>query len=127
MNDVKRASTTIGQPKSSRLSSFRILANQAFARTAGAPLISGNCVELLKNARENYPAWLEAIHSAEQTIHFESYIIHEDEQGQRFAEALMEKAREGVTVRRIFDWVGGLKATSNKFWSALKNAGVEVT
>ncbi len=102
------------------------MANQAFARTAGAPLISGNCVELLKNAKENYPAWLEAIHSAEQTIHFESYIIHEDEQGQLFAEALMEKARAGVTVRLIYDWVGGLSATSNKFWRAFKHAGVEV-
>jgi cardiolipin synthase len=126
MNDAKQTSTTIGQPKSSRLSSFRIMANQAFARTAGAPLISGNCVELLKNATENYPAWLEAIHSAEQTIHFESYIVHEDEQGQLFAEALMEKARAGVSVRLIYDWVGGLTATSNKFWRALKHAGVEV-
>lgn len=102
------------------------MANQAFARTAGAPLISGNYVELLKNATENYPAWLEAIHSAGQTIHFESYIVHEDEQGQRFAEALMEKARAGVSVRLIYDWVGGLTATSNKFWRALKHAGVEV-
>ena len=38
----------------------RSLANQAFSRAAGAPLIEGNSVRLLKDARENYPAWLDA-------------------------------------------------------------------
>jgi len=39
-------------------------ANQAFSRAAGAPLIGGNRIRLLINARENYPAWLEAIRGA---------------------------------------------------------------
>src|SRR5687768_8957009 len=54
------------------ISLMRLLADQAFARTAGAPLVSGNSVRLLKNAAENYPAWLEAIHAAKQAIAFES-------------------------------------------------------
>ncbi len=54
---------------------------QAFARAAGAPLVAGNEVRLLKDAAENYPAWLEAIAAARRTIHFESYIIHDDETG----------------------------------------------
>lgn len=126
MKDANQTVANISPPKNQRLKSFRILASQAFERTAGAPLIAGNRVELLKNASENYPAWLEAIHSAERTIHFESYIIHEDKQGQMFAEALVERARAGITVRLIYDWAGGLTATSNKFWRALKHAGVEV-
>ena len=103
---------------------MRISADQAFSRTVGAPLIPGNEVRLLKDARENYPAWLSAIESAEHSIHFESYIIHEDVQGRRFAEALIAKARAGVKVRLIYDWMGGLFPTSNKFWRALQAQGV---
>ncbi|HWQ32856.1 MAG TPA: phospholipase D-like domain-containing protein [Blastocatellia bacterium] len=104
----------------------RFPAEQAFSRTAGVPLIAGNSVRLLRDARENYPAWLEAISSAERWIHFESYIIHEDDQGRMFAEALAAKARAGVRVRVIYDWMGALNATSNRFWRQLREAGVEV-
>ena len=46
---------------------LRLLADQAFSRAAGAPLISGNDVRLLRNAAENYPAWISAIRSARKT------------------------------------------------------------
>src|SRR5882762_1732808 len=84
----------------------RQLANQAFARASGAPLREGNRVTLLKDASENYPAWLDAIHAARRTIHFEMYIIHDDDQGQLFADALLRKAGEGVEVRLLYDWMG---------------------
>ncbi|HKQ76776.1 MAG TPA: phospholipase D-like domain-containing protein [Blastocatellia bacterium] len=103
-----------------------IFAEQAFWRATGSRLIPGNSVRILKDADENYPAWLKAIESAQRTIHFESYIIHEDEQGQVFADALSEKARSGVRVRLIYDWLGAFNATSNKFWRRLREAGVEV-
>jgi len=104
----------------------RALADQAFSRAAGAPLIEGNDVRLLKDARENYPAWLEAIATARHHIHFESYIIHEDDTGREFADALIAKAREGVRVRLIYDWMGGLGKTSRRFWNHLRAGGVEV-
>ncbi len=107
-------------------SPVRALAKQAFSRAAGAPLILGNDVRLLKDAHENYPAWLNAIRSAEDYIHFEMYIIHEDDIGQMFADALIEKAREGVRVRLIYDWMGGLGKTSRSFWKHLRAGGVEV-
>jgi hypothetical protein len=44
--------------------SLRYLAEQAFSRAAGAPLIPGNSIRLLRDSTENYPAWLEAIRSA---------------------------------------------------------------
>lgn len=106
-------------------SSISILAEQAFWRATGSRLIPGNSARILKNATENYPAWLEAIESAQRTIHFESYIIHEDAQGEIFADALIEKARAGVRVRLIYDWMGAFNATSNRFWRRLRAAGVE--
>jgi cardiolipin synthase len=109
-----------------RATALRISAERAFSRAVGSPLVGGNSVRLLRDACENYPAWLDAIRSAERWIHFESYIIHEDDQGHIFAEALAERARAGVRVRLIYDWMGALTATSNKFWRSLQAAGVEV-
>ncbi|MBZ5659614.1 MAG: cardiolipin synthase B [Acidobacteriia bacterium] len=104
----------------------RIIADQAFSRAAGAPLIPGNKVRLLRDATENYAAWFEAIRKARNTIHFESYIIHADEIGWQFREALAAKAREGVRVKLIYDWMGALGHRYSPFWRSLKNAGIEV-
>lgn len=102
------------------------LVEQAFARASGAPLVPGNDVRLLKDAGENYPAWLEAIASARHTVHFESYIIHDDESGREFARALIARARTGVRVRLIYDWLGAVGKTSRRFWRELRAGGVEV-
>jgi cardiolipin synthase A/B len=104
----------------------RSLAERAFSRAAGAPLVAGNQVRLLRDAEENYPAWLEAIGGARRWVHFESYIFHDDETGRQFADALAAKAREGVPVRIIHDWLGNLGHTSRRFWRRLREAGVEV-
>jgi cardiolipin synthase len=123
--------TNPSQPVSKRqvnkpITPLRALADRAFSRTAGAPLILGNTVCVLRDATENYPAWLEAIRSAEGRIHFENYIIRSDAVGEQFAEALAAQARRGVRVRLIYDWMGALGATSNRFWKSLRQAGVEV-
>ena len=104
---------------------LQLLADQAFSRTAGAPLLGGNAVRLLKDGCENYPSWLEAIRSAQHWIHFETYILHEDKIGKVFAEALCERARAGVKVRLLIDWLGNIMKTSPKFWRMLRQAGVE--
>jgi cardiolipin synthase A/B len=102
------------------------LLDQAFTRAAGASLIGGNRVRLLRDARENYPAWLEAIRSAERSIFFENYMWCEDETGRQFRDALIAKAREGVRVRVIYDWLGSLFRASSRYWHALRHAGIEV-
>jgi cardiolipin synthase len=119
------ASTESDQDEQRRLA-WRTLADRAFSRAAGAPLIGGNQVRLLRDARENYPAWLEAISAAKRYIHFESYIIHEDDAGREFAHALIAKAREGIRVRLIYDWMGGFGKASRTFWKRLREGGVEV-
>lgn len=120
------AATQLRERQHDDISPVRALADQAFSRAAGAPLVSGNHVRLLKDASENYPAWLESIAAARHHVHFESYIIHEDETGLEFADALIRKAQEGVRVRLIYDWMGGFGKTSRKFWNRLRAGGVEV-
>ncbi len=108
------------------LSALGALADGAFSRVAGAPLVPGNKVTLLRDAAENYPAWLQAISAAKSGIQFENYIIHSDDVGRQFAEALSAQARQGVRVRLIYDWLGALRATSHRFWEVLRQSGVEV-
>src|ERR671939_425698 len=95
---------------------LRVVADQAFSRAAGAPLVDGNKVEILRDAGQNYPAWLEAINSAQRWIHFESYIVHDDDCGREFADALTAAAKRGVKVRLLYDWLGALTATTWLFW-----------
>ncbi|HEX8873723.1 MAG TPA: phospholipase D-like domain-containing protein [Nitrosospira sp.] len=104
----------------------RIMAAQAFSRAAGAPLVHGNSIRLLKDADENYPAWFDAIHSAEKAIYFENYIIRGDNIGRQFSDALIAKAKEGIRVKLLYDWMGGLTETPGSFWRHLSDGGVEV-
>ena len=104
---------------------FQLLADQAFSRTAGAPLVGGNSVRLLKDGKENYDAWLNAIRNAQHWIHFETYILHDDRIGRTFAEALCERARAGVRVRLLVDWLGSLMKSGPGFWRTFAKAGVD--
>jgi cardiolipin synthase len=99
---------------------------RAFARIADSDLRTGNSVRLLKDAGENYPAWLAAIGSATRVVHFENFIIADDDIGRAFGEALMERALAGVTVRVLYDWLGTSWRAMPSFWSRLRKAGVEV-
>lgn len=122
----------VPRPRDSRIAGYsdvtplRHLAERAFSRAAGAPLMPGNSVRLLKDAVENYPAWFSAIEQARHKIYFECYLIEDDAVGVAFAQALMEKARAGVRVRVIYDWFGCFRTASGYFWRSLREAGVEV-
>jgi len=98
---------------------------RAFARIADSDLRLGNAVTLLRDSRQNYPAWLEAIRSARSVIHFENFIIADDNTGHLFAEALMERARAGIKVRVLYDWLGSSFRALPPFWRRLREAGIE--
>jgi cardiolipin synthase len=100
------------------------LAERAFARAAGSPSTDGNAVRLLCDARENFPAWQEALAGAKRYILFESYIVEDDHVGRDFATLLAERARAGVRVYVIVDWLGCWRALS--LWRAVRDAGADV-
>ena len=105
--------------------SVRIAAEHLFSRVAGAAPIDGNAVQLLRDAEQNYPAWLDAIGRAERAINFENYIIRDDHIGRAFAAALTEAAGRGVRVRVLYDWLGCI-GTPRAVWRGLRAAGAEV-
>ena len=80
--------------------------------TAGflnSPLFRGGEVKLLQNGDGFYPAMLEAIREAKDTVNFETYIFEPDEIGQQFIDAFKDRARNGVEVRLLIDGFGGSK------------------
>ncbi|MGA9340763.1 MAG: phospholipase D-like domain-containing protein [Rhodanobacteraceae bacterium] len=105
---------------------LRLLAEQAFSRAAGAPLIGGNKVDLLIDGRANFDAWLAAIRAASKTILFENYIFRNDSLAREFREALIERACAGVRVCVMRDWLGCLGQSNARFWQPLLDVGGEV-
>ncbi len=102
-----------------------MLSDATLFRTSGASLVSGNRLRILRDGRENYPEWEAAIRSAKKTIHLEMYIIHNDNTGRHFRDLLVEKAREGVKVKVLYDWFGSRSIIGRKMWKPLVEAGGE--
>ncbi len=91
----------------------------------GSPLTTGNQVRLLQDGPATYRAMFAAILAASDHINMETYILEDDEVGQRFAQALMDKQRQGVQVNLIRDSVGTLN-TPTAFFQQLTDSGIEV-
>ncbi len=116
--DLQRA------PSDLEFQALRRLTDKAYQRAAGAALTPGNSVRILEDARENFPAWLDAIRAAKRSIFFESYIFSDDAVGREFVSALAERARAGLKVRLIYDWLGTWARRS--LFAPLIKAGAEV-
>ena len=103
--------------------------DEQFTRTMGVLLgpsiVGGNRVTALQNGDEIFPAMLEAIRSAKETITFETYIYWSGKIGREFAEALAARARAGVKVHVLLDWLGSGKMDA-ELLEMMESAGVEV-
>ncbi len=91
----------------------------------GAEFVGGNTVETLVNGDEFFPAMLQAIHDAKQTITFENYIWTSGYISNKFIDALLERARAGVKVHIIVDGMGTLKLNHSDR-QRLQDGGVEI-
>jgi cardiolipin synthase A/B len=100
-----------------------------FARSLGVllgpALLEGNKVETLVNGDRIFPAMLEAIRGARKTITFETYIYWSGKVGKDFADALSERARAGVKVHILLDWVGSQKM-EEALLQEMERSGVEI-
>ncbi|CAB3784643.1 cardiolipin synthase [Paraburkholderia fynbosensis] len=91
----------------------------------GPPVVSGNRFEMLLNGDSIFPSMLEGIRSARKTITFETFIYWSGEIGEQIARALADKAREGVAVHVLLDWVGSSKMDRH-YLEMLRDAGAAV-
>jgi cardiolipin synthase len=86
---------------------------------------AGHKVDLLVDGEAAYPAMLEAIAAARREICLETYILEDDQAGDRFADALVAKAHQGVLVRMIVDAIGSF-GLGDAFRRRLSDAGVKL-
>ena len=121
---------TIGEKKLDRqvprlYSSGDAQFQRAISSLLGSGIVGGNRVEALINGDQIFPAMLEAIRSAETSITFETYIYWSGEIGRDFATALADRARAGIKVHVLLDWVGSGKI-DDAYLKEMEKAGVEV-
>ncbi|PTR17600.1 cardiolipin synthase [Nitrosospira sp. Nsp2] len=90
-----------------------------------SPLTTGNKVTLLLDGPATYKSMYAAIRDAKSNINMETYSIENDEVGQRFADALLEKQKKGVQVNLVYDSVGSA-STPEEFFRSLIDAGGNV-
>lgn len=91
----------------------------------GSPLMVGNKVELLIDGPPTYESMFAAIKEAKDNINMETFIMEDDEVGQRFASALIEKQQQGVQVNLIYDSVGSIN-TPKEFFQPMIDSGISV-
>ena len=112
-----------------RLQHLYAVADPQFQRTMGVmlgpSLVDGNRVDALLNGNEIFPAMLDAIRSAKETVTFETYIYWSGSIGEEFAAAFADRAKAGVKVHVLIDWVGSSKI-DEAYLKEMRDAGVEL-
>lgn len=98
----------------------RLFTNQSLALP-----FKDNEAEFYTDGYQFFPALLQAISRARHHIHLETYIFDDDPLGRLIADALIQKAKEGVEIRVIYDDVGCWRVPS-VFFERMKKAGIDV-
>ncbi len=94
-------------------------------RDLHSPLTRKNKVKLLVNGEEKFPEVMQVLQNAKHHIHLEYYIYEQDDTGTAIIELLIQKAKEGVEVRFIYDDFGS-PSIKRKIEKRMRDVGVQV-
>lgn len=103
---------------------YRTISNLFMNQNLALPF-KNNEVEIYTSGYDFFPSLLMEIGKAEHHIHIDTFIISNDPLGKIIADALIDKARQGIEVRLIYDDVGSWR-TPNSFFTRMRNEGIEV-
>lgn len=92
------------------------------SEAAGYP---SNKIDVLSDGESTFEAIFEAIRNAKDHIHIEFFIFDNDNISNQLRELLIQKAKEGVRIRMIYDYWGSFDL-SKKYLKTLRDAGVFV-
>ena len=95
-----------------------------FRKVNGSLPFDGNDIDIYTSAYDMLPALLKAIAHAQHHIHLQFYIFEDDAVGRLVRDALIDKAKQGVEVRLLYDDVGSWKVKSD-FFDQMREAGIE--
>ena len=98
---------------------------RALGGSASADVIGGNRITVLQNGIEIFPALLDAIASAQHSVHFSTFIYSSGHIPIQFAEAFSAAAKRGVEVRMVFDKSGSSKV-SPELMAQMRKAGCKI-
>ncbi|MCM1518687.1 MAG: cardiolipin synthase [Pseudoflavonifractor sp.] len=94
-------------------------------KLTGAIYYPGNKVGIFTSGREKFDSLLRDIAAARDYIHMQYYIFDDDEIGHAVRDALIARARAGVTVRVIYDHIGSIHV-KRRFFDEMRRAGISV-
>lgn len=103
---------------------YRTISNLFMNQNLALPF-KNNEVEIYTSGYDFFPSLLMEIGKAEHHIHIDTFIVSDDPLGRIIADALIDKAKQGVEVRLIYDDVGSWR-TPNSFFMRMRNEGIEV-
>lgn len=98
---------------------------QVLESTLQTTMTRGNDVAVFTNGERFYPAMLDAIRGARESINLECYIFRDGEIGRQFIDALRDRAHQGVRVRVVLDAIGSL-GSFRRVSRRLRDAGCQV-
>ena len=122
---LRRARARVGMPGDMPAGEDAVELARLGQATTGLPPTTARSVRLLVDGAATYDALLEAVREARDHVHLEYYIYTPDHSGAELRDALVERARAGVTVRLLLDAVGCSK-TPRSFFAELLDAGGEL-
>ena len=91
-----------------------------------ASLLQGSKIEVFTNGETKFDSFIKDIKKAKHHIHLQYYIFEDDNIGKTIQELLIEKSKEGIKVRVLYDDVANWKVKES-FFREMEDAGVEVT
>lgn len=94
-------------------------------KISGFKLRCASSVEIFNFGADKFARLIDDLKAAKSSINLQYYIFSDDTLGKQIASILMEKARQGVRVRVLYDHVGSF-STRNRFFKAMRQAGVHV-
>jgi cardiolipin synthase len=98
---------------------------QLFKNQSMALPFKDNLVDIYTSGYQFFPALLQAISRARHHIHIDIYIFDDDALGRLIADTLIDKSRQGVEIRIIYDDVACWKV-KNAFFERMRNAGIDI-
>lgn len=122
---TKRSMLEFAEQRNLRLPETHKTLMQLYANQSMALPFKDNEVEIYVNGYDYFLSLLAEIGRAEHHIHLVSFIFNDDALGYLISDALIDKARQGVEVRVIYDDVGNW-SVHGAFFERMRDAGIDV-
>ncbi|WDE98443.1 cardiolipin synthase [Lentisphaera profundi] len=108
------------------MSPHKVVINELclYEKISNSMFTKGNKIELIKTGKEKYEKLFKDIDAAKKSVFIEYYIIRNDKIGKKLKDSLIAKAKEGLEVTLICDYLGSL-SIKKKYMQELSSAGVK--